>query len=385
VAQVAATAVLLVSAGLLTRTFLHIQAIDPGFRADGVLTFRVPSASPRYRTPESRTALGRRMRAELAALPSVTGVGAVSHLPYDSIPNWGGPYGLVEHSDQPLPSADYRSVSPGYFETAGVTLLSGRSFTDADDTGAPGVAVVDDMLAARAWPGELPLGKRLRVDPGSSGSPTTWVTVVGVVRHVRHRSLVARLGEQIYFPLSQAFRNPVAYAVRTTGDPAQVGAAVRAAVKAVDPGLPIYEEQPLAAYLERAREVQRFTMILVAVFAAVAIVLASVGVYGVIAFVVVQRQREYGVRMALGATRRQVVALVLREGARLTALGAALGVAAALGLGRLIQSQLVGVSAADALTYSVALPVLALAALMACWWPARRAVAANVLDILRAE
>jgi hypothetical protein len=212
VAQVAATAVLLVSAGLLTRTFLHI-----GDRS------RLPRRRPQFLPRAGEPAIARgvphrpgppRPSPGPPRFTSVPGVGAVSHLPLLA------------------------------------ALPSGRSFTDADDTAAPRVAVVDDMLAARAWPGESPLGKRLRVDPGSTGSPTTWVTVVGVVRHVRHRSLVARLGEQIYFPLSQAFRNPVAYAVRTTGDPAQVGAAVRAAVKAVDPGLPIYEEQPLAAYLD---------------------------------------------------------------------------------------------------------------------------------------
>jgi putative ABC transport system permease protein len=385
VAQVALTAVLLVSAGLLARTFSRIQAIDPGFRAEGVLTFRVPAATAHYPPPAARDALGRRMRAELGALPSVTAVGAVSHLPYDSIPNWGGPYALVERPAEALPMADYRSVSPGFFEAAGLTLLSGRAFADSDDAAAPPVTIVDEMLASRTWPGESPLGKRLRVDPGSSGTPDRWVTVVGVVRHVRHRSLIEPLNVQVYFPLSQAFRNPVAYAVRTTGDPAQLAPAVRDAVKAIDPALPIFEVQPLAAYLERAREVQRFTMILVAVFAGVSIVLASVGVYGVIAYVVVQRRREYGVRMALGATHGQVVALVLREGARLTAFGAALGLAASLGAGQLIRSQLVGVTPADGVTYSLALPVLALSALLACWWPARRAVTADVTDILRAE
>jgi predicted permease len=385
VAQVALTAVLLVSAGLLTRTFANVQAIDPGFRADGVLTFRVPSATPRYASPESRNDLGRRLRAALRALPSVTEVGAVSHLPYDSIPNWGGPYSLLEQPQEALPTADYRSVSPGFFEAAGLTLLSGRLFTDADDTSALPVVIVDETLAARTWPGESPLAKRLRLDPTSQGTPTAWATVVGVVRHVRHRSLVERLGEQVYFPLSQAFRNPVAWAVRTTGDPASLAAAVRGAVKAIDPGLPMYEVRPLSAYLERAREVRRFTMILVALFAGVSILLASVGVYGVIAYVVVQRRREYGVRMALGATRGQVVKLVLGEGVRLAAIGAAVGIAASLAAGQLIRSQLVGVAPADALTYFAALGLLAVSATLACFWPARRAIAANVVDILRAE
>jgi predicted permease len=385
VAQVALTFVLLVGAGLLTRTFAKIQAIDPGFRADGVLTFRVPSATPRYPSPESRAELGRSLRAALGALPSVTSVGAASHLPYDAIPNWGGPFSAVEATDEALPNADYRSVSPGFFETAGVELLGGRFFTDADGPKTLPVAVVDERLAQRVWPGTSPLGQRLRVDPRSTGSPDTWVTVVGVVRHVRHRSLVEALNEQVYFPLSQAFRNPVAYLVRTTGDPGELTAPVRDAVRRIDPTLPLYETRPLSAYLERAREVQRFTMLLVGVFAGTALLLAAIGVYGVIAFVVVARRREFGVRLALGATRRGIGALVLAEGARLTAFGAAIGLAVALAAGPLFAGQLFGVSSRDAVAYAVALPVIGVVALVACLWPLRRATAASVVDVLRAD
>jgi ABC-type lipoprotein release transport system permease subunit len=223
------------------------------------------------------------------------------------------------------------------------------------------------------------------VDPWSTGTPDTWVTVVGVVRHVRHRSLVETLNEQVYFPLSQAFRNPVAYLVRSTGDPAALAPSVRAAVRAIDPSLPIYETQPLAAYLESARGVQRFTMLLVAAFASLALLLAAIGVYGVIAYVAVQRRREFGVRLALGATPREIGRLVLAEGLKLTALGAALGLVGALATGQLIRGLLVGVSPLDAFAFAVPLPVLGLVALAACLWPARRATEANVLDVLRAE
>ncbi|HEY7515520.1 MAG TPA: FtsX-like permease family protein, partial [Vicinamibacteria bacterium] len=238
---------------------------------------------------------------------------------------------------------------------------------------------------SRAWPDASPLGRRLHVDPGSNGEPDTWVTVVGVARHVRHRSLVERLNEQIYFPLTQAFRNPVAYLVRTSGKPSEMAPAVRAAIRGVDPRLPIYEVQPLGVNLERAREVQRFTMLLVGVFAGTALLLAAIGVYGVIAFVVVARRREFGVRLALGATRRGIGALVLAEGARLTALGAAIGLAVALAAGPLFAGQLFGVSSRDAVAYAVALPVIAVVALVACLWPLRRATAASVVDVLRAD
>jgi ABC-type antimicrobial peptide transport system permease subunit len=223
------------------------------------------------------------------------------------------------------------------------------------------------------------------VDPESNGEPDTWVTVVGVARHVRHRSLVERLNEQIYFPLTQAFRNPVAYLVRTNGEPSDLAPAVRAAVRGVDPRLPIYEVQPLGVNLERAREVQRFTMTLVALFAALALLLAVIGVYGVIAYSVVARRREFGVRLALGATRGQIGRLVLLEGARLVATGAVLGLGAAFATARVMQGLLFGVSPGDPLAYCAPLPVLALAALVACLWPLRRATAANVVDVLRAE
>jgi predicted permease len=385
VAQVALAVVLLVSAGLLVRTFARIQAIDPGFRAAGVHTFRVPAATDRHRSPEAREVLARRVRGALLALPSVIAAGATSHLPYDSIPNWGGPYVVEGDADRDPPTADYRAVSPGYFEATGITLLGGRAFDETDGPGAPPVAIVDETLAARAWPGQDALGKRLRVDPRATGTPEVWVTVVGVVRHVRHRSLVERLGEQVYFPLAQAFRNPVAYAVRAAGDHATVAGPVRAALREVDPRLPVYEEQPLAAYLDRAREVRRYTMTLAAAYAAVAIALAAVGVYGVVAWVVVQRRREYGVRLALGGTRGHVMRLVLGEGARLTAAGAIAGLAASVAAGRLLQDQLFGIAPLDAITYLAALPLLAAVALFACWWPARRATSADVLDILRAE
>jgi len=385
VAQVALTTVLLVGGALLARSLAHVLAIDPGFRAAGVLTFRVPSATPRHATPQAREALAQTMREALRALPGVTHVGAASHLPFDSIPNWGGPWSLTEAAAEALPSADYRAVGPGFFETAGVELLAGRVFTQEDGPTTEPVVVVDETLARKAWPGGSPLGRRLRADPSSTGAPTGWATVVGVVRHVRHRSLLERLNEQVYFPLSQAFRNPVAYLVRTSGDPAALAPAVRAAVRGADPGLPIYELRPLAAYLERARAVARFTAVLVGAFAGAALLLAAIGVYGVIAYAVLERRREFGVRRALGATRAAIGVLVLVEGARLTGLGAALGTAAALAAAPLIRGQLFGVSATDPAAYGLPLPVLAVAALLACLWPLRRATSVSVVEVLRAD
>jgi predicted lysophospholipase L1 biosynthesis ABC-type transport system permease subunit len=292
---------------------------------------------------------------------------------------------LREATTDTLPSADYRSVGPGFFESAGVELVEGRVFSEADGPGSEPVAIVDETLARKAWPGSSPLGRRLRTDPGSTGAPTTWVTVVGVARHVRHRSLLERLNEQVYFPPSQAFRNPVAYLVRTSGDPAALGPAVRAAVRSVDASLPTYELQPLSAYLERARAVSRFTAVLVGAFAFAALLLAAIGVCGVIAYAVLERRREFGVRRALGATRAGIGALVLLDGARLLGTGVGLGLAGAFATAQLVRSQLFGVGPEDAVAYAIALPALALAALLACLWPMRRATAVSVVEVLRAE
>jgi putative ABC transport system permease protein len=385
VAQVSLTVVLLVAACLLERSFAGIRAIDPGFRAGGVLAFRVPSSTPAYASPAARQGLARRLREALRALPTVSAVGAVSHLPFDTIPNWGGPYSLVETSDTALPNADYRSVDPGFFEAAGVELVSGRGFDEADGPASQPVAIVDELLAARLWPGASALGRPLHVDPQSNGQPDTWVTVVGVARHVRQRSLVERLNEQVYFPLSQAFRNPVAYLVRTSGDPGDLAPAVRAAVRGVDPRLPVYEVQPLSVNLERAREVQRFTATLVAAFAAAALVLAAIGIYSLIAYMVVARRREFGVRLALGATHARIVRLVLGEGARLVAIGFTLGSAGAVVAGRLMRGLLFGAGPDDPFVYWAVLAVLALAALLACLWPLRLLTSAELRDVLRAE
>ena len=268
VAQVAMTVVLLVGAGLLTRTFANVLSIDPGFRADGVLTFRVPSATSRHATPEARRSAGPLADGAVARAAPVASVGAASHLPYDTIPNWGGPYSLVEKSDAALPSADYRSVGPGFFETAGIRLVSGRVFSESDGPRSLRVAIVDELLAARAWPGTSPLGQRLRVDPRSTGRPDTWVPWSASCVTCGTAACWSRLNEQVYFPLSPGVPQPRCVP-RTHGR----GLGARWRLPCARPfaastrRLPIYETLPLAHYLERAREVQRFAMVLVAAFA----------------------------------------------------------------------------------------------------------------------
>jgi len=383
VVQIALSVVLLVGAGLLVRAFFQVQQVDPGFRTGSMLTFRVAVPFQRYRPPAAFNAFSRELQRVLGAVPGVTGVGAISHLPYDDLPNWGGGYALeTATTTSAAPNADYRTVTPGLLETLGVRLVEGRFFTEADQTP---VVIVDDRLAQRLWPGRSALNQRLLVDPGSNGSPTVKATVVGVVSHLRLRSLVADLTEQVFFPERLVPRNPMAYVVRGDRDAPSLAADVRKAIASLDARLPIYDVRPLDGYVEGARATRRFTMQLAAAFALVALALACVGVYGVLAYSVARRRHEFGVRLALGAEPRRVVVDVMREGLRLAAIGSVVGVAGALAASRLLETQLYGVRPHDPVSYAGTIAVLAVAAAIACWIPARRATSVSPMDALRTE
>jgi putative ABC transport system permease protein len=384
--QIALTLVLLVGAGLLVRTFVRVQQVDPGFRSDNALTFRVALPFQRYRRPAGYNAFSRQLQAALAAIPGVSGAGAISHLPYDSLPNWGGGY-LLPSAAAPatVPNADYRTVTPGLFEALNVRPIEGRLFTEQDDASAGVHVIVDDRFAARLWPGQSALEQHVLVDPGSTGSPRVDATVVGVVPHLRLRSLVADLSEQVFFPERLVLRDPMAYVVRADRPPAALAADVRRTIAALDPKLPIYDVRPFDSYVDAARAARRFTMQLAAAFAIVALALASVGVYGVLAYGVARRRREFGIRLALGAEPRQVVAGVMREGMKLAGVGVAAGILAAAPVARLLDAQLYGVRPFDPSTYAAAVALLFAAAASACWIPARRATSSSPIDALRAE
>src|SRR5262245_49958868 len=270
-------------------------------------------------------------------------------------------------------------------DTMGIRLIEGRSFTEDDGPAAAPVVIVDERLARRSWPGESAIGKRLSVDPAVTGHPSVWATVVGVVRHVRHRSPIEEVREQVYFSERQAQRNPMVYLVRTTADPAALTGPIRDLVGRLDAQLPVYGVRPLSEYVTAVRAIRGFTTLLAGLFAAVALLLAAVGVYGVVACSVTTRIREFGVRLALGASPAQVRALVMREGVRLASIGMLLGLAGAAAAAWLLESQLFGVGRWDPVSYGVALPILGLVALAGSWLPAWRATRANPLDVLRAD
>jgi len=384
--QIALGVALLVGAGLMVRSFFSIQSLDPGFQSEGRLTFKVAIPGARYRGREAVNAFSRRLQSELAAIPGVTAVGAISHLPFDNLPNWGGPYLTVAGGDDAsAPHADLRTVTPGLFETIDATLLEGRYFTEDDDQRGAFVAIVDDLLASRSWPGESALGKRVFIDPGSTGHAAVAATVVGVIRHLRQRSLVDPLSEQVFVPQRVVNRSPISFVVKATLPKAELAQGARAAIARIDPQLPVYDVRPFDDYVDGARATQRFAGMLAAAFAAIAVALACVGVYGVMAYAMTRRRYEFGVRLALGATPEQLVRTVFSEGERLTVVGLLLGSVAAVGAAMAIRSQLFGVTAADVPTYTVAIGVIGAASLLAAWLPARRAAMASPLEVLRSE
>jgi hypothetical protein len=263
--------------------------------------------------------------------------------------------------------------------------LEGRDFTEDDDQRKGAVAIVDERLARRLWPQGGAIGSEILADPTSSGTPTTRVGVVGVVRHMRHRRPTEEVREQVYFPQRQVFRRPLAYVLRTDSDAASLAPAVRAALARLDPELPLYDMRPLADYVVAARAVRRFTAVLAAAFAGVALLLGCVGVYGVMAYSVTRRRRELSVRAALGARPAQVVGLVMGEGLRLAGAGLLLGLLVALLVARLLESQLYGVTPYDFWSYAAAASLLGTIALLACWLPARRSLGISPLEALRSE
>ena len=279
-----------------------------------------------------------------------------------------------------VPSVDWRTVTPDYFRTMRIPLVEGRDFTERDDEDAPPVGVIDEQLARRAWPGPSALGRRFRQ---TASSP--WTTIVGVVGHIRHDRLDEDVRPQVYWNYHQRGQDRMALAARTVGAPEALAGALAGVVRAVDPDQPVYDVRTLEDVLDRSLAPRWLQTLLVGVFAVLATALASIGVYGVMAYAVGQRAREFGMRLALGARRRDIVRLVLRRGARLFAGGALLGLLGAAAATRLLASLLYAVNRFDPVSFAAATLVLLGVSLAACYAPARRAAAVDASSALRAE
>jgi putative ABC transport system permease protein len=398
VATVAVALTLLVGAGLLTRSFTRLLGVDPGFRPDHLLTFNIGLPSAKYPDDTVRAVYFERATQAIAALPGVTAVGATSVLPFSG--NWStssfNVEGFVVPPKGSMPWGDVRVVTPGFLAALGAPLIAGRFFTDQDTWGTPPVAIIDQELVRRYWPGVDPVGKRITFNE-LTDSTIAWITVVGVVGHTMHEGLDAEKRVQVYFPLAQQGSGFMTFAVRTAGSPLAATGGVRAALDGVDRDVAMANVNQMEDLVSISTGPRRFSMVLLSVFSIMAVVLAAIGLYGVMAYAVTQRTKELGVRLALGATPGAVQQLVMGQGMRLAVAGIGCGLVAAFLLANLLRALdrqsavgatdrlLFDVSANDPLTF-VGIPLLLLAiTLVASWVPARRATMLNPVEALREE
>jgi predicted permease len=385
IVELALAIVLLVAAGLLVRSFQQIRSADPGYDPQRVLTMRVALSETRYATPVSQLAFYDRLRTRMASLSGVAGVSAADELPTTDNYHAATLSTSEEAPARPddLPVVLYESVMPDYFQVMRVSMREGRAFTDADQPNAPLVAIVDRSTAARNWPGRTAIGARLKV-----GRTEPWREVVGVVADMEQPVLVkllkGRLG-QIYLPFAQAPKAALSLVVRTNGDPAGLIPAIRDIARTTDVDQPLFQIQTLTDARAAGRAAHRLATTLVATFACVALLLATLGIYGVVANNVGERTRELGIRMSLGAQPRDVLTVVFRHALALLSLGTAIGLAGAFALTRLVSSLLVGVRPTDPLTFAGVVTLLGLLGLLASYIPARRATRVDPMHALRCE
>jgi putative ABC transport system permease protein len=383
--QLALSVVLLVGTGLLLRSFQKLVQVDPGFAPEKLLTLNMfvhPEKFTGYRNP---FAPAPPEEAPRVVLPGVKGAAIVSSYPFSGNANRDG---VVIEGREPAAGQDaavmqMRSVGPGYFETMGIKLLRGRDFAPSDHSEAVPVVIVDETLARRYWPNDTAIGKRLRYSWNTE--PNAWLTIVGEVAATRDNSLTTDMEPNIYFPHSQEISQGMSMVVRTDGEPGNMVRSVQTAVREVNPGVPVFDIQTMEQVISGTLAPQKLTGGLLATFAAIALLLAAIGIYGVISLEVTSRFKELAIRSALGAEPGDVFTLVVHRGAVLTMIGLVLGAGGALVLTRFIADLLFGVTPLDAMTFASAGFSLAVVALLACAIPAKRAAGVNPMVALRQD
>jgi putative ABC transport system permease protein len=376
VGEVALALVLLVGAGLLTRSFARLTEVDPGFDPRRILMMNVWPQPPKY-TNAQANAFHQRTLERVRGLPGVEAAAMVYSAPLSG-EGLRNSFGIEGRPAEETFNAGVRIISPEFFKTFRVPLVDGRLLAESDDAKAPPVVAVSESLARIYFANENPVGKRIIISGGTRA-------IVGVVGDIKYSALDEEARAEVYFPMAQSTRRTMSLAVRASGDPMQIVAAVRGQVRAEDKEMPISNLQTMERLMDKSVAPRRFNMLLLGLFALVGLALAAVGLYGVMSYTVTQRTREIGVRMAMGAQTGAVLRLIVGEGMKLAIIGALLGLGGALALTRLMKTLLYGVSATDPLTFIAIAAALIIVALLACWIPARRAASMDPLVSLRVE
>lgn len=387
IVEVALAVVLLAGAGLVMRSFVRLTSVELGFRSDHLLTLRTDLPRTRYGGPEQWQPLFDRLIPELESIPGVTSASAVTGLPL----NMGGGSNAIFIEGRPAPAANentyaiYRLVTPKYFRTVGIPIVDGRDFDSRDGIGTQRVGAVNETLAARMWPGERAVGKRLTFSPRPTA--TDWITIVAVVGDTHHASLAEPVDIQLYAPYTQDpnWMPPSEFALRTSVAPMTIANAVRDRMRSIDALLPVEDLQPMDAVVAISVATPRFNLALLGGLAGSALLLAAIGVYGLLAFSVALRSKELGVRVALGATRWDLLRMVIGDGLRLVSVGLVAGVSAAYLVTRWIRVLLFEVEPSDPATFVAVSILLVTITILACYVPARRAAGTDPIAALRAD
>ena len=389
VSEIALALVLLTGAGLLLKSFLRMRAVDPGFRAENVLTMTVDLPESLYNTSAGIQAFHARTLEKLSNLPGVLAAGAVNWLPLNGALMWGH---FHLYDGRPVPRGymvDKPAVSPEYFRVMGIPLLSGRVFSGQDNSTAPRVAIVSRSVARTFWPGGDALGQRITLEDHPKPGHEDWLTIVGVVDDVRQESLTEKVHPAIYQPYAQVrkpfFLSHMTFAVRTAAQPASLAAAMRGVLREVDRNQPAQSITTMTDLVATTTAEPQFQTRLIAIFSMLALLLAAIGVYGVLACAVAERTREIGIRMALGAEKSDITRMILRRSLLLVTVGVSLGVAGALAVTRVLARFLFDVKPTDLPTFLVVAALLAAVALLAGLLPAQRATRVDPLIALRWE